>query len=105
MVYLNGRIPVQLLNTQINRNPLDIVADALFSKPFGHQVLCPSYISPSPRYGGLHMKVNTAISLLREPFCLPVTRGDHRVRFSTIWALECWYDARNWFYGHTVGAD
>jgi hypothetical protein len=87
VVYLNGRIPVQLLNTRIIRNPLDIVAGVLFSNPFGHQVVCPSYIPPSPRYNGLHMKVNTAISLLREPFYLPVTRGDHRVRFSMIWAL------------------
>jgi hypothetical protein len=65
----NGRIPVQLLNPRINRNPLDVATDVSFSKPFGHQVVCPSYIPPSPHYSGLHLKVTTAIPLLRKPFC------------------------------------
>jgi hypothetical protein len=28
----NGRIHVQILNTRINRNPLDVMADVSFSK-------------------------------------------------------------------------
>jgi hypothetical protein len=105
VVCSNGRMPVQLLNTRINRDPLDVVADVSSSKLFGHLAMRHSYMPPSPRCSGLHMKVKTAISLLREPLCLPVTGGDCRVRSSTIWTLECWYDARNWFYGHVMGAD
>ena len=71
----NGRTQAQLLNTQINRNPLDVVADVSFSKLFSHPVMCPSCMTPSPRCSGLHMKVKTAISLVRKPFCLPITRG------------------------------
>jgi hypothetical protein len=91
----NGRIPVQPLNTRINRNPLDVVADLITE-------LCAPLICPPPLpalqrfvYGS-----DNCDFAVEEAILSTGHKGSRRVQFLTIWTLECWYNAGTWFYGH-----